>query len=70
MEKSNKINNLRNNNKKRGNTKIHYSDELKEYILELWFEGTSEHVIERLVDKKIRQMRWQKKQEKNMQKSA
>ena len=70
MEKSNKINNLRNNNKKRNNTKIHYTDEMKEYILDLWFEGTSEHVIERLIDKKIRQMRWRNKQENNVQKSA
>ena len=70
MEKSNKINNLRNNDKKRNNTKLHYTDEMKEYILDLWFEGTSEHVIERLIDKKIRQMRWRFKQENNVQKSA
>jgi len=70
MEKSNNINNLRNNNKKRSNTKLHYTDELKEYILDLWFSGTSEHVIDRLIDKKVRQMRWEKRQEKNTQKSA
>ena len=60
MKKSNEINNLR----KRNN--IHHNEDLKQYVMDLWMSGTREHVIEKLIDKKIREMR----RERNMQKSA
>ena len=60
MKKSNENNHLR----KRNN--IHHNEELKQYVMDLWMSGTREHVIEKLIDKKIREMR----RERNMQKSA
>ena len=60
MEMSNENNNLR----KRSN--IHHNEELKQYVMDLWMSGTREHVIEKLVERKIREMR----RERNMQKSA
>ena len=60
MKKSNENNNLR----KRSN--IHHNEELKQYVMDLWMSWTREHVIEKLVDRKIREMR----RERNMQKSA
>mgnify|MGYP001364104540 FL=1 len=60
MRKSNENNHLR----KRNN--IHHNEELKQYVMDLWMSGTREHVIEKLIDKKIREMR----RERNMQKSA
>ena len=59
MEKSNKINNLR----KRNN--MHHTEELREYVIDLWMSGRSAHVIDRLVERKIRQMRWERKQQKS-----
>ncbi len=59
MEKSNKNNNLR----KRPN--MHHNEELKEYVVDLWMSGRSAHVIDRLVEKKIRQMRWERHQQKS-----
>ena len=58
MEKSNENNNLR----KRGRN-VHYNEDLKEYIMELWMSGTSEHVIDKLEVLRTRR-------EKNMQKNA
>ena len=60
MKKSNEINNLR----KRSN--IHHTEEMKQYVIDLWMEGTREHIIDRLVEKKAREMRCKYK----MQKSA
>ncbi len=60
MRMSNENNHLR----KRSN--IHHNEELKQYIMELWMSGTREHVIEKLIERKIREMR----RERNMQKSA
>lgn len=60
MRKSNENNHLR----KRSN--IHHNEELKRYVMELWMSGTREHVIEKLIERKIREMR----RERNMQKSA
>tara|TARA_E500000331_G_C16701390_1_gene474096 strand:+ start:320 stop:532 length:213 start_codon:yes stop_codon:yes gene_type:complete len=55
-----------NNNNLRKRSTIHHTEELKNYIMELWMQGTSVHVLERLIERKVREMRWQKK----MQKSA
>ena len=60
MKKSNENNHLR----KRFN--IHHNTDLKQYVMDLWMSGTREHIIEKLVDKKVRAMR----RERNMQKSA
>jgi hypothetical protein len=50
-EKSNDINGLR----KRNN--VHNNNDMKEYVVDLWMQGTSAHVIERMVRSKINQ-RW------------
>ena len=60
MKKSNENNHLR----KRSS--IHHNEELKQYVMELWMSGTREHVIEKLVERKIREMC----RSRNMQKSA
>ena len=60
MKKSNENNNLR----KRSS--IHHNADLKQYVMDLWMSGTREHIIEKLVEKKVREMR----RLKNMQKSA
>ncbi len=64
MKKSNEINHLRITNRQRRN--LHRTDEMKSYIMDLWMSGTRSHVIERLVEKKIREMA----EEKKLQKSA
>ena len=64
MKKSNENNNLRFSNRQRRNA--HRSDEMKEYVMDLWMSGTRPHVIERLVEKRLREMIG----EKNYQKSA
>lgn len=64
MEMSNENNNLR----KRGRN-VHYNEDLKEYIMELWMSGTSEHVIDKLVQRRVREV-LRERREKNAQKSA
>ena len=64
MKKSNEINHLRITNRQRRN--LHRTDEMKNYIMDLWMSGTRSHIIERLVEKKIREMA----EEKKLQKSA
>ena len=59
MKKSNNINNLR----KRSN--IHHTEEMKQYVMDLWMEGTREHVIDKLVEKKAREMRFRNKLKKS-----
>ena len=64
MEMSNENNNLR----KRGRN-VHYNEDLKEYIMELWMSGTSEHVIDKLVQRRVREV-LKARREKKAQKSA
>ena len=64
MKKSNEINNLRITYRQRRN--LHRTDEMKNYIMDLWMSGTRAHVIERLVERKIHEMA----REKKLQKSA
>ena len=63
MEKSNENNNLRISNRQRRN--LHRTDEMKEFIMELWMSGTRAHVIERLVEKKLYEMAGAKKFQKS-----
>ena len=64
MKKSNEINNLRITYRQRRN--LHRTDEMKNYIMDLWMSGTRAHVIERRVERKIHEMA----REKKLQKSA
>ena len=63
MEKSNENNNLRITNRQRRS--LHRTDEMKEYIMELWMSGTRTHVIDRLVEKKLHEMAGEKKLRKS-----
>ena len=63
MEKSNENNNLRISNRQRRN--LHRTDEMKEFIMDLWMSGTRAHVIERLVEKKLYEMAGEKKLRKS-----
>ena len=54
MKKSNEINNLRIPYRQRRSA--HRTDEMKEYVMDLWMSGTRPHVIERLVEKKLYEM--------------
>ena len=38
---------------RRGNP--HFNPELRDYVMDLWMNGTSVHVIERIVRKKMRE---------------
>jgi hypothetical protein len=44
----------------------HYNPALRDYVIDLWLKGTSEHVIDRLVRKKIRDVFSFKKSDKNV----
>ena len=35
----------------------HMDPEMREYVVQLWFDGISEHVIERLVRKRLAERR-------------
>ena len=35
------------------NANPHMDPEMKEYVMQLWFDGVSEHVIERMVQRRI-----------------
>ena len=59
MKKSNNINTLRTR------SNIHHTEEMKQYVMDLWMEGTREHVIDKLVEKKAREMRFRNKLKKS-----
>ncbi len=35
----------------------HLDPEMREYVMQLWFDGVSEHVIERMVRQRIYELR-------------
>lgn len=63
MKKSNEINNLRITNRQRRNA--HMTDEMKEYVMDLWMSGTRPHIIEQLVERKLYEMVGGKKFQKS-----
>ena len=66
MKKANNNNNLRTIND-------HYTEEMRDYVMDLWMQGRSKHVIERLICKKLSERyheRVARRAEKKAQKSA
>ncbi len=58
------------NNKTSGPRKnIHNTEDMKEFVMDLWMKGTSTHVIERMTRSKVDQV-YRDRREKRKQKNA
>ena len=48
---------------------VHNTEDMKEFVMDLWMKGTSTHVIERMTRSRVDQV-YRDRREKRMQKNA